>query len=433
MTIRVLYINDRGFQYGAGIATLRQIQSLVLVGHKVSMLCWHQGAKEANIPFVPPEARGKWLGLKAMPYLTTERGFSQSQIIDTLVLEAKLQSPDVIIVGNIHGARWPLELLPALRTVCPVVAFMHDCYYATGRCAYTGSCTLYRQGCNYTCPTWQSYPSLEPQFIFDQWLLRRDIFCGADGIPIAANSRWTQGKAQEALVGLTDSTCIYYGLDAELFQPIDRAFARNLLNIPQEAFVVLGGAVNVNDYRKGGHIFSKAVDRLKDDIYFLAFGANSTQQGIYGTGLLRDYRKMPLVYSAADVFVGTSLEEAFGQTFCEAAACGIPVIAFEVDGIPEVARHGINARLASDTTADALVKAIQQLYTDSAMRQAYGQAGRAMVESEFTLQCQGDRWTRYFEQLKQRSSRLPGYTLNRHEVLKRSRSEAVAVEVAKSK
>ncbi len=400
---KVLYINDRGFQYGAGIATLRQIQSFVLTGYDVSMICWHQGAEEARIPFVSPEAKGRWLGLKAMPYLTPERGFNVAQVIETLVLEARLQSPDVIIVGNIHGAGWPLELLSALRSVCPVVAFMHDCYYATGRCAYTGSCTLYRQGCNHTCPTWQDYPSLNPQLIFGQWLLRRDIFCGSNGIPIAANSRWTQEKAQDALIGLTHSTCLYYGLDADLFQPIDRAFARKLLNIPQDAFVVLGGAVNVNDYRKGGHIFSKAVDHLKGDIYFLAFGANSSQQGIYGTGLLRDYRKMPLVYSAADVFVGTSLEEAFGQTFCEAAACGIPVIAFRVDGIPEVARHGINARLTDEATAEALIEEIQRLKADSAMRQAYGQAGRAMVEAEFTLQCQGDRWTRYFTQLGQRN------------------------------
>ena len=399
MAAKVLYINDRGFQYGAGIASLRQIQSLLLVGFDVSMLCWHQGEEESRIPFVPLAAGGRWLGLKAMPYLTIDNGFSAPQIVDTLVLEAKVQSPDVIIVGNIHGAKWPLELLPALRSVCPVVAFMHDCYYATGRCAYTGSCTLYRQGCNHTCPTWQEYPSLDPQLIFGQWLLRRDIFCGHSGIPIAANSRWTESKAQDALIGLTHSECLYYGLDAELFQPLNRAFARRLLNIPQDAFVVLGGAVNVNDYRKGGHIFSEAVEQLKDDIYFLAFGANSSQQGIYGTGLLRDYRKMPLVYSAADIFVGTSLEEAFGQTFCEASACGIPTVAFRVDGIPEVARHGVNAHLAGDISAEALIDTIEQLRSDRELRDRYGAAGRAMVEAEFTLQAQGDRWTHYFESM----------------------------------
>ena len=397
MTTRVLYINDRGFQYGAGIATLRQIQSLILVGYDVAVLCWHQGAAEARIPLVPPDAQGQWLGLKAMPYLNAERGFSAAQIVDTLVSEAQLLSPDVIIVGNIHGAGWPLELLPALRQVCPVVAFMHDCYYATGRCAYTGSCTLYRQGCNHNCPTWQEYPSLQPELIYGQWRLRRDIFCGTNGVPIAANSRWTQGKAEDALVGLTDSACLYYGLDAELFQPIDRAFARELLHIPQEAFVVLSGAVNVHDYRKGGHLFNQAVERLKDEVYFLGFGANSAQGHIQGTGLLRDYRKMPLVYSAADMFVGTSLEEAFGQTFCEAAACGIPVVAFAVDGVPEVARHGHNAQLASEISADALVAAIQQLQHNPELRTAYGKAGRAMVEAEFTFEAQGDRWRHYFE------------------------------------
>ncbi|NJN85122.1 MAG: glycosyltransferase [Leptolyngbyaceae cyanobacterium SL_7_1] len=277
---------------------------------------------------------------------------------------------------------------------------MHDCYLISGRCAYTGQCTLYQTGCNHTCPTWEQYPSLQPDKIFDEWVLRRQLFCGATGIPLAANSQWTLGMAHKAFPGLTHAACLYYGLDEHLFKKIDKTLARHLLGVPEDAFVILGGAVNVSDYRKGGHIFNEVVAKLQGDAHFLVFGERSqTWSNIQGTGLLRDYRKMPLVYSAADVFVGTSLEEAFGQTFCEAAACSVPVVAFNVDGIPEIARHDVNARLAYTIDPEALLKEIRFLMKNPARRHELGEAGRALVEAEFTLKRQGDRWINYLQSL----------------------------------
>jgi glycosyltransferase involved in cell wall biosynthesis len=399
--LRVLFINDLGFQYGAGIALLRQIQSFLVMGHEVAAISWTQGDVEGQIHPAPMGETGKWLGLTTLAHLHVNHEISEDCIIESIALEAKLRNPDVIIIGNLHSANWSLRLLSALRELgCTVIAFMHDCYLVTGRCAYTGNCNLYEIGCNNTCPTWNQYPKLEPDQIFDAWVLRRQIFCGSNGIPLAANSKWTLSLAQKSLRGLTYADCVYYGLDEQLFQPIDKSLARRLLGIPPDSFVILGGAVNVSDYRKGGHLFNEVVQVLKDEVYFLAFGATSQDQtSIHGTGLLRDYRKMPLVYSAADIFVGTSLEEAFGQTFCEASACGVPVVAFNVDGVPEVARHNLNARLAKEISAEALLEEIEFFRQNPVKRQEFGAAGRAMVEAEFTLKAQGDRWMNYLKNL----------------------------------
>ena len=106
---------------------------------------------------------------------------------------------------------------------------------------------------------------------------------------------------------------------------------------------------------------------------------------------------MPLIYSAADIFVGTSLEEAFGQTFCEASACSIPIVAFEVGGIPEIARHRKNARLVDEQTSEALINEIEFFRQSPATRQEYGNCGRQIVETEFTLQAQGERWVQYLD------------------------------------
>jgi glycosyltransferase involved in cell wall biosynthesis len=399
--LRILYLNDLGFQYGAGIAALRQVQSFLLMGHAVKAIACTQGETEKTIPVETQNSSGHWFGLTELPHLDGHLGLRPDYIIEQLILEVNRWSPDVIVVGNLHSARWPLDLLKALQSLnCLVIAYMHDCYLISGRCAYTGNCTLYQTGCNDTCPTWQEYPVLEPDKIFDQWQLRREIFCSVNAIPLATNSRWTADMADKAFHGGAQVDCLYYGIDEQLFQPINRTLARKILGIPEDKFVILGGSVNVTEYRKGGHIFKEVVQRLKDRAHFVVFGMASTEfSGVQGTGLIRDYRRMPLIYSAVDLFLGTSLEEAFGQTFCEASACSVPIVAFNRDGIPEIARHDLNARLTNEATADALIDKIEFFMGRLDACRTYGEAGRRLVEKEFALKCQGDRWLNYIRNL----------------------------------
>ena len=233
--LRVLFLNDIGFQYGAGIALLRQVQSFLVMGHEVCTISWMQGLVEGSIPLSPPQATGRWLGMQTLPNLHPSRGLSDRDIIDNIISEVKLKSPDVIIVGNIHGAQWSLELISALDELTSlVIAYMHDCYLVTGRCAYPGECDRYLKGCNHECPTSNEYPSLPPEDIYQQWSLRRKIFSDPGGVPLAVNSKWTLKMAQKAFPHLNYAQCVYYGLDEQLFRPMSKAFARQLLGIPQD-------------------------------------------------------------------------------------------------------------------------------------------------------------------------------------------------------
>jgi glycosyltransferase involved in cell wall biosynthesis len=72
--------------------------------------------------------------------------------------------------------------------------------------------------------------------------------------------------------------------------------------------------------------------------------------------------QLPLLYSAADVFVFPSLYEGFGLPLVEAMACGCPIIASDATSIPEVVgKAGI---LFNPTDCPVLVKAIRDLLTD---------------------------------------------------------------------
>jgi glycosyltransferase involved in cell wall biosynthesis len=401
--LKVLFLNDIGFQHGAGIAQFRQVQSFLLLGHEVMALCGSKGQIEQDLALATPTATGIWSGIRDFPQLRDKSDHDKQFIIDQILEEVRAFQPDVIIVGNLHGVQWPLELLPALQSFgALVVGYMHDCYLISGRCAQPGTCRLFETGCNETCPTAHEYPILAPSKISDAWRLRREIFCGPQGVPLATNSCWTLDMARRGLRNSFYSDVVYLGLDERLFRPIDRVLSRQLLGIPQDVFVILSGAVHVNQWYKGPHLFQQIVSNLSAETYFLVFGTDSGDfPGVHPVGMIQDVRKLPLLYSAADLFISTAIAESFGQTLCEAAACGLPIVTFGVGGGPEVARHGLNARVVDEFNVPKFLEAIKYFMKNPNQRAESGWAGRALVETEFSLRRQAERWSQYLRDLVQ--------------------------------
>jgi glycosyltransferase involved in cell wall biosynthesis len=87
----------------------------------------------------------------------------------------------------------------------------------------------------------------------------------------------------------------------------------------------------------------------------------------------------------SDIMVMPSRREAFGVAAVEAAACGLPVIATKVGGIPEIVQDGTSGILISPDDRQALSQAILRLATDRELRVAMGQAGRKIAEERFDL------------------------------------------------
>jgi glycosyltransferase involved in cell wall biosynthesis len=394
--LRVLFLNDLGFQFGAGIATLRQVQSFLLRGDCAMGVCAAAPSNEDRFEF--DQSSGEWLGFQALPELGRKRVCSDAQAAQRLAFAAASAYPDVIIAGNIHNARWPVSFLHDLRAAAPVIAYMHDCHFATGRCAYAGTCKLYQIGCNETCPTAHQYPALAPELIHDAWLERRRVF-GKGGIPLVANSHWTRRFALEAIPDAR-AEVIHYGVDTEIFRPGDKADARRRLGIPDDRVVILGGAVNLQDIRKGGVHLQTIFERLGKEVHGIVLGANS--EGIAGAqplGLVSSQRKVRLIYRAADIFVNTSLDEAFGQMMLEAAACGLPIVAFDAGGVRDISRQDVNALLVPRGDVEQLVQAAQFFVRDAVARERFGAEGRRIAVNEFSLARQAETWTHYLFEL----------------------------------
>jgi glycosyltransferase involved in cell wall biosynthesis len=89
------------------------------------------------------------------------------------------------------------------------------------------------------------------------------------------------------------------------------------------------------------------------------------------------------LYTDCEAFVCPSIYEPFGITNLEAMACGRPVVATRVGGIPEVVLDGETGLLVPPSNPGALAEAIEGLLADPERAGAMGVAGRRRVEEHF--------------------------------------------------
>jgi glycosyltransferase involved in cell wall biosynthesis len=172
------------------------------------------------------------------------------------------------------------------------------------------------------------------------------------------------------------------GIDTTVFKPQDRDRCRKQLDLPQNAFVIITGGASLTDANKNVPWLLKQVSHLPDlrDVIVLAFGEGSVpvpdHLNVRFAGGIRDRRDLAQLFAAADVFVSASLMETYGLTLVEAMACGTPVVAFRVGGIPEAAPDGQGAILCEPGDGTTLTEAIMKLRSSPELGDRLGALAR---------------------------------------------------------
>jgi len=155
-----------------------------------------------------------------------------------------------------------------------------------------------------------------------------------------------------------------------IFFQKDKTLLRELFNIPKNKIIIgFGAAYNIEDEKavKGSYYLLEALRKLNNpENYFLViFGPITTNFSskisipFFATGYQSNSIIMSCIYNLLDVFICPSLIENLPYTCLESICCGIPVVAFDVGGTPDIVEHKKTGYLATPYKSEELVEGIE--------------------------------------------------------------------------
>lgn len=246
-----------------------------------------------------------------------------------------------------------------------VVWTCHDMWPFTGGCYHNRGCMNYRTGCGHC--QYLKKPAADDLSarVFQQ----KEALWSAGQISFITPSSWLAKRAGESrLAHQLDINVIPNGIDTRAFSPLADS---GVFPITGKNRVISFAAANLSNPFKGFNEFNTMLDVMKAsgvaNLEVLVIGENkagvkfSEAYPVQFTGYISDPAKMAAFYRASDVYVTTSLEENLPTTIMESLACGTPVAAFRVGGIPEMIVHRETGVLAESGDAAGLAAEVKCL------------------------------------------------------------------------
>lgn len=332
--------------------------------------------------------------------------FSTQWFPDVLTKRVNQFQPDIINLHWVCNGYLQIETVAKLSQ--PLVWTLHDMWPFTGGCDYIQDCEKYKESCG-ACPQLQSSRSSD----LSRWVWQRKAKAWQNAnLTIVATTKWMADCARSSsLFKNRRIEVIPLGLDTEKYKPVNRQVARDLLNLPQDKKIVLFGAITSTSYpRKGFQLLVPALQRLSasgwaDHIEVVVFGSSPPEKPIdlgfnaHYLGRVHDDISLALIYSAADVMVVPSVQEAFGQTASEALSCGTPVVAFNATGLKDIVDHQQNGYLATPFEVEDLAKGIAWVIEDEERQQKLQVQARQKSLQEFAKNVQAQRYLSLYEEI----------------------------------
>jgi glycosyltransferase involved in cell wall biosynthesis len=414
--VNILHINTSAQQGGAARAMLRLHNGLKGAGHHSSILTRSRSVRQPDL-FTVREVAGFRIPAVQRLVSTLATRLDRALGLPNLHISTKrlpetdlFRQADVIHLHNLHGRYFNYHLLPRLSAEKPIVWTLHDMWALTGHCAYSYECTRWITGC-YSCPLLR--PSnrdlVEPHATkIDRtrsiWRRKQEIYRQSD-LHIVTPSQWLLDIVHKGILATAQSTThIPYGIDLDLFRPLDRESARARLDIPINAQVILFVSEKLTNKRKGFALLLQTLQQIesRDSVFLLTFGAAQPAQQLAGfghrsLGTLFDEEWQNLAYNAADLFVFPTLADNQPLVVLESLACGTPIVSFDVGGVPEMVRHLETGYLAAYRDVKDLAMGINALLDDTQLGLEMHRRCREFAVAEYSLDLQVERYLSVYD------------------------------------
>jgi glycosyltransferase involved in cell wall biosynthesis len=296
------------------------------------------------------------------------------------VKRINVSNADIVHLHWVHNELLSIRNLGCIRKA--LVWTLHDMWAFCGAEHYTEN---FRWRDGYTR---HNRPSYERGLDLNRWTWWRKSKLWQRPLHIVTPSHWLADCVrQSVLMHNWPVTVIPNPIDTDMWKPRDKALARQLLNLPSDVPLLLFGAIGgTKDPRKGFDLLKSALGNLRGQIpglELVVFGQMAPKETadlafpVHYTGHLLDDVSLVLLYSAADATVIPSRQDNLPNTGIESFACGTPVVAFDVCGLPDIVEHQQTGYLAKAFDAIDLAKGLKWLLEDSDRRALLGKAARA--------------------------------------------------------
>jgi glycosyltransferase involved in cell wall biosynthesis len=353
----------------------------------------------------PRALAGRWRGQEDFEFPGTHR-----------LLDLAPARPDIVHCHNLHGGYFDLRALSWLGRQVPTVLTLHDAWLLSGHCAHSFDCERWKTGCG-QCPDLAIDPAIRRDATAENWARKRDIYAKSR-LYVATPCRWLLGKVEQSMLApaVEEARVIPNGVDLSVFRAVDKRSARTALHLPPDAAIVLlttgarGGMWKSHDTLRSAvrSILSSTAGR---GVSVIALGdvdpsLQIADVDVRFVGYQTDPKDVARYHQAADVYVHAARADTFPGAILEALACGTPVVATAVGGIPEQINtaqvDAIHANaidrleratgvLTPSEDADAMAVAVIALLTNSASRRRLGENAvkdvRERFDSERQIEC----------------------------------------------
>ncbi|MBD2777367.1 glycosyltransferase family 4 protein [Iningainema tapete] len=419
--MKVLHLSTFDTLGGAARASYRLHQGLQRIGVNSQMLVQKKFSDDRTVIATEPKSGIKRALAKSKPLLEglplqlypkrNTTMFSTEWLPDALAPKIAQLAPDIINLHWVGNGYLHIETLTKLNQ--PIVWTLLDMWAFTGGCHYSEKCDRYTDSCG-ACP---QLGSSNRDLSYNIWQRKAKAWGNLD-ITVVAPTQWLADCAKASSVFRNVRVeVIPFCLDTKSYKPINRQLARQLLNLPQDKQLVLFGAISAtSDERKGFHLLQAALEKLgvsewQKKVELVVFGASQPEKPInfgfnsHYLGRLYDDISLAIVYSAADVMIVPSIQEAFGQTASEALACGTPVVAFDATGLKDIVEHQHNGYLVKPYEIEDLADGIVWVLQDTERYQKLSQSARLTAEGKFALEMQAHHYQSLYSEILKESDK----------------------------
>lgn len=305
-----------------------------------------------------------------------------------------IKNSDIINLHWINGGFLSLNSLKKIGELKkPIVWTLHDMWAFTGGCHYSSGCEKFIDNC-LKCPSllFKSESDLSEK-IFS---IKKEIFENLN-LTIVTCSKWLAKEASRSRLFSNKKIIIIPNpIDTDFFKPLNLKTSRENLQLPLDKKIILLGAMNLKDERKGFRYLVEALNIIKDtknilipEFELLVFGKldatllDKIPIKVHQLGKLNTENEIVMAYTSADIYVAPSLEDNLPNTIMEAMACGVPVAAFNVGGIPDMIDNGQNGILAEVKSSNDLADGIRRILVDKELHRNFSGAAREKTLKQF--------------------------------------------------